>query len=89
MVKALKEWNHKAATWVIAIAILAGMCAGILHLFMRFANNTQGEMFDDAGHVDLAYSTILFLVAFVPVFVAIAVSGAACHLMWRLFRRTG
>jgi len=48
-------------------ATVLGSLAGILHLYLRFLNNSQGEMYDDAGGVDIPYTALLFLTAFVPV----------------------
>lgn len=62
---------------IVVAAIVFGICAGALHLYMRFSNNTQGEMFDRSGHVDIGYSALLFLTAFAPVFCIALVCGAA------------
>lgn len=68
----------RAKMLAVGIAILAlflGAGAGALHLYMRFANNTQGEMFDGAGHVDLAYCALIFLTTFIPTFGIVIVCG--------------
>ena len=66
-------------------AAFLGTLAGVLHLYMRFSNNAQGEMFDGSGHVDLAYSGLMFFAAFVPVFGAVLLAGAVMAFFLSLF----
>lgn len=54
-------------------AALSGSLAGALHLYLRFLNNTQGEMYNASGYIDLPYAALLFFAAFVPVCLAVFV----------------
>jgi hypothetical protein len=53
--------SYVPARIVILLATVLAVAAGVCHLYMRFANNTQGEMLDGHGHVDLVYSALPFL----------------------------
>jgi hypothetical protein len=56
-------------------AALSGSLAGGLHLYLRFLNNTQDEMCNAHGHIDLPYAALLFFAAFVPVCLAVFVTS--------------
>lgn len=74
--------------WASAlVAAVLGVAAGVLHLYIRFANNTQGEMYDRMGNVDIPYCLLLLLVAFAPVFAAVFLSCLAGGLSMALFTR--
>lgn len=70
-----KGSGRKISSTSLLLALFLGGFAGALHLYMRFSNNTQGEMFDSSGHVDLAYCVLMFLAVFVPIFVVMAIGG--------------
>jgi H+/Cl- antiporter ClcA len=61
----------KKAFFSVTIATLFGFLAGGLHLYLRFLNNTQDEMYTASGHVDLPYAALLFFVVFIPIWLAV------------------
>lgn len=69
-----------------AVAFLLGAAAAFLHLYMRFDHNSQGEMFNAAGRVDLSYAALLFFAVFIPVFGIATLCGVGILLLLRLFR---
>ncbi len=85
MVETLKYITPRLLRLLVLAASLLGGMAGSLHLYMRFANNTRDEMIDGAGHVDITYSFILFLLAFMPVFVGAILLGGAIVAAWHGF----
>jgi hypothetical protein len=76
---------YRKIVWLWVPATFLGMLAGVLHLYVRFSNNTRGEMFDGSGHVDLAYSGLMFFAAFVPVFGAVLLAGVVLAFFLSLF----
>jgi hypothetical protein len=81
--------NSRVPTRIaILLATILAVAAGVCHLYMRFANNTPGEMYRIDGGIDYFYSAELFLFVFIPVWVFVfAPVWAVCFLAQRLLAR--
>jgi hypothetical protein len=73
--------------WPFWIANLLGGAAGVLHLYVRFLNNSQGEMYLPSGGVDFIYAGELFALAFVVVWLLTFTPLAVFGLFIRYVRK--